>query len=483
MLITLLVLVSSATLTGHAQVGPEAPIKLNTLWEMQLGTDYTSTTDPAERNLHPYVGIFYVLSGTSDSANNSIPGVVPLYRLLNSSKTDHMDSPVAGEGGYDTEGSIGYMWSNGSAKPGLSPLTRFYDNQPQSANAGDHATGIDESPIAHPQSFPYYALEGALGFGYARYPGTDLSLASVQGGGVEAKSNAATGCAVWEWWWNGIQFINDYDYGRQLASAAYYPGGGAPVLNSLQETGDKYGFGHPDVLNRDTAHPSPCISLNTSGNTQSSAAVPLDWIPSNFGGGIDNPVIYPDMTLGKTLTLDWIGPDGIDRNWPVGLYQVVITSPPSMSGDFTVEAPTAYLNPQFNSYFYYTASSQTFTQVSTSSIHALSDTTGYQVPGAGTGPQAVILAAGTDPTSPAMGVFINSPNAGFVFYDESTGGCTDSLSNVTCQYQSNFAKWGVNYFSTITPSPWTFKTWIMTDTLQNVEAYINQLNSWKVTSR
>jgi hypothetical protein len=123
------------------------------------------------------------------------------HELTNQAGTDHMDSPIMGEAGYNTEGIIGYIWSSGGAKPGTSGLTRYYDNQPQSANAGDHATVVDSSPVAHPQSFPYYALDSVpLGYGYARYPGTGLSLASVSGGGVEVKSNVATGCAVWEWW-------------------------------------------------------------------------------------------------------------------------------------------------------------------------------------------------------------------------------------------------------------------------------------------
>ena len=450
---------------------------------MQLGTDYTSTTSPQERDLHPgYVGIFYIPSQSTDAAGTSIPGLVPLYRLVKPSATDHMDSSIPGESGYNTEGAIGYIWSSGSAKPGISGLARLYDNQPQSANSGDHVTAVDSSPVPHPQSFPYYTLDSTpLGYGYARYPGTDRVQASVSASGVEIKSNVATGCAVWEWWWNGIEFINDYDYGRQL-QAAMYPDYGSP-RSALGEAGDQYGFGDPNVSNVDMAHPSPCISITTSGNSQSTAAVPLEWNPQNFGGGVDNPVIYPDVTIGKNMTLDWIGPDNIDRKWPLVLYQTVITAPP-MSGSAVVEAPTAYLNPSFNQYYYYVPASQSFAAVSYATVQAVSGTTGYDVPGSGSGPQAVILASGNTPSSPAMGVFINSPNAGFVFYDNSTGGCTSpSPIGSTCQYSSNFAKWGVHYDGGITPGSWTFKTWIMTDTLQNVESYIVQLNTWGVTSR
>jgi hypothetical protein len=217
------------------------------------------------------------------------------------------------------------------------------------------------------------------------------------------------------------------------------PDYGSPRSN-LEETGDQYGYGDPNVLNVDTAHPSPCISITTSGNSQSTAAVPLDWNPQRFGGGIDNPVIYPDVTIGKTITLDWIGPDNVDRNWPVALYQTVITAP-SMSGSAVVEAPTGYLNSSFNYCFYYTATTQSFTPVLQSIVNA-AGTSGYVPPGSGSGPQAVILASGNTPTSPAMGVFMSSPNAGFVLVDNSTGGCTSPPAGAVCQYSGNFAKWG-----------------------------------------
>lgn len=460
---------------AYAQDGPEAPVRLDTLWEMQLGTDYTSTTNPTERDQHPYVGLFYLPSGSADVSGTAIPGLVPLYRLLNSSGSDHMDSTVAGEGGYTTEGAIAYIWTR-AAKPGLSGVTRYYDSLAGTANAGDHATVVDSSPIPHAQILPNYSLDGVpLGYGYARYPGVATALASVAGGGVEVKSNVVTGCAVWEWWWQGIEFINDYDYGRQLSTAVYYPFNATPS-NMLQEAGDSYGEGDPGVVSIDTAHPSPCVTLSTSGNTQVTAAVPLDWNPANstFGGGIDNPVIYPDVTIGKNLTLNWIGPDGVNRNWPLAMYESVVTSTTAMGGNFTVESPTAYLNYAFNSYYYYNSSTNSFAFIPSGKVTG----TGYITPGAASGPQAVILSSGTAANSPAMGVFINTKNAGFTLY--LNGSCT-TLTGAACQYNSSFSKWTVVYGGPLA-SPWIFKTWIVTDTLQNVETDINQLIVWANTT-
>jgi len=347
----------------------------------------------------------------------------------------------------------------------------MYNTQSQSPNAGDHATAVEVAPIPHPQALPTYHPEGPIGYGYARYPGTDNVLAWQTGGAVTVKSNLAVGCALWEWWWNGLQFVNDYDYGRQM-QVALYPLDGSSALG---EAGDAWGL--PDIA-VDARHPSPCVTFATgtspSGPYQTTAAVPLDWSPQSFGGGADNPVIYPSVRLGKTITLDWIGPDNIDRNWPVALFQTNIQTPSNSPGisDAFIETPTGYLNAQFNTYYYYNPATQALTQVLASTVGSA----GYNVPLPASGPQAVILASGTSPTSPAMGVYINNPGSGMTFYDNSSG-----LS--TGQYGSNFVKWGALYRGPVPAGTWTYNTWVMTDTRQNVIAYMNQLYTWGVVSR
>jgi hypothetical protein len=265
------------------------------------------------------------------------------------------------------------------------------------------------------------------------------------------------------------------DYGRQMQVSMQPQDGPLGVGGStLGEAGDSYGEPDHPV---DTRHPSPCVTysagVSASGPYMTTAAVPLEWDPSCLGGSPDNPIIYPAVRLGKTITLDWIGPDGIDRNWPVALFQTTINSPPINPA--VVETPTGYLNSNFNNFYYYNPATQALTSVALNAIVSVSGSSGYDVPLSASGPQAVIVASGTSPTSPAMAVYINNPNSGFVFYAGVSG--TDG------QAGTNFSKWEARYYAPITAGGWTYNTWVMTDTMQNVLLYLNQLYTWGVTSR
>jgi hypothetical protein len=324
---------------------------------------------------------------------------------------------------------------------------------------------------AHRKPAAYYIPDGPDGAAYARFSGADPVLDAVSGGGVVAKSNLAAGCALWEWWWNGREFINDYDYGRQV-QVAVYPADGNSALG---EAGDAWGVPSISVAAR---HPSPCVAFSTnrsnSSPSQTTAAAPLEWCPEYYGGGPDHPIVYPAVRLGKALTLNWIGPDKVDRGWPVALFQTVIDSPAIQRA--TVEAPTGYLNAAFNTYYHYDPATRTLVQDALADIRA--ETVrgrGYNVK-APAGPRAVILAAGTGSAATAMGIYINDPNSGFVFYDGSGGSSTG-------QSGSNFVKWEVHYDGSISAGGWKYNTWIMTDSVQNILQEMNRLYSWQVSSR
>jgi hypothetical protein len=187
-----------------------------------------------------------------------------------------------------------------------------------------------------------------------------------------------------------------------------------------------------------------------------------------MNGGVNNPVIFPHVTLGKTLMLNWPGPDNQPLDWPVALYQTTIGTPVTIPVT-AVEAPSAYLNEQFNSYGIYDLATKTLTSISATTVRAHNP---YNATGGGA--QAIVL---SDPaTGLAMGAYINSPNAGFVFYDN-TGG------NSPGQTGSSFAKWSVQYYSGVTAGGWTFNTWIVTDKLANVLKDFDQLYAWGVNSR
>lgn len=323
----------------------------------------------------------------------------------------------------------------------------------------------------HRKTAAYYVAREPSGAAYARFVGTDSVLEWMQGGGVLAKSNLAVGCALWEWWWHGREFINDYDYGRQV-QVAVYPADGDSALG---EAGDAYGIPSIGV---DARHPSPCVTFSTNsaspGPSQTTAAAPLEWCPEYYGGGPDHPIVYPAVRVGKTLTLNWVGPDGVNRGWPVALFQTMINSPAIKRA--TVEAPTGYLNSEFNTYYHYSPATRLLAQDVLADIREKTARgLGYNVilPA---GPMAVILAAGTGSAAPAMGIYINEPHTGFVFYDNS-GGSSHGQSG------SNFVKWEVHYDGPISANVWTYNTWIITDSVQNVLQDIDQLYSWGVLSR
>jgi hypothetical protein len=191
--------------------------------------------------------------------------------------------------------------------------------------------------------------------------------------------------------------------------------------------------------------------------------VPVEWLPDHFSGGSNNPVIYPQVALGKELTLNWHGPDHVDRKWPVALYESIYEGPALPVA--TVEAPTAYLTAEFTTYYKYDPKTDSLTPITI--YHDKVNVSGGTASG-------VIIASGAGADAVAMGVYINDPNAGLVIYDNAgpSGG----------KFGSSFSKWGVVYRSGLIPK-WTFRSWIATDNVRNIQSYFHQLYLWHVTSR
>ncbi len=93
----------------------------------------------------------------------------------------------------------------------------------------------------------------------------------------------------------------------------------------------------------------PVLSITTNGNVQSTRAIPLEWDPESLAGAGTTLSIYPNVQLGKNLTLGW-SKDGVTR--PIALYQTVLSSPATMDR-VQIEAPSAYLLARFNNYYIY----------------------------------------------------------------------------------------------------------------------------------
>jgi hypothetical protein len=389
-------------------------IKLDTVWRVKHESAYlvTSTMQAPATNGETQA-LYYVSSSSRDIDGKPLSNMLPLSQL--------------GIQGGEQQLLSGFVWSNLEGYPGITAVSGLYDKTSRKLVSG---------------------------FAYRRAAGERLT--SVSGGGVTVKSNKSAGGAVWEWWWHGKQFINDYDYGRQLQMALYTDDGKA-----LEEAGDKYGT--PDVPAY-ARHESPTLYVeNSAVNHQSSRAVPIEWSPEGHSGGMSNAIIYANAKIGKEITLDWIGPDKVDRQWPVIMYESVYEGPPFPA--VSIEAPTAYLNAEFTTYYKYDPRTDSLTPLAV-------DHSKVNVSDGGVG--SVIIASGPGPDAIAMGIYMNDPNAGVVIYDNS--GPSQG------KFGSSFSKWGVVYRSGVTPV-WKFRTWIATDQVHNVQKYFRQLYLWGVSSR
>jgi hypothetical protein len=419
------------------------PAKLQILVRVKQGTEYTIVpVSPGLDRSSVETALYYVLALPRDVNGNTILGMVPLIAPARSGPLTAVPS------------NLGFVWPAADAGDGRASIVRVR-RQILGVETGAATTFVAAGDALHRQeALKGYTVDGILGSAFPRFSASEL-LVPISYGGITVKSNANAGGAVWEWWAMGKQFIDDYDYGRQLSMAIYTPDGRA-----LQETGDNYGSAGIPLYER---HPSPTEYVRNSVNHQSSRAIPLDWTPDTWSGSKDNPVAYLNARLGKELTIDWLGPDKVDRHWPVAVYESIYEGPPFAVA--VVEAPTAYLTAEFNTYYQYDPKSDTLSPVT--AYHTKVNLSGGEASG-------LIIATGSGPNATAMGVYISDPNAGLVLYDNSgpDGG----------HYGSSFSKWSVIYRSQVS-TVWKFRTWIATDSVQNVQKQFHQLYVWGVTSR
>ncbi|MBF6614773.1 MAG: hypothetical protein IVW55_16810, partial [Chloroflexi bacterium] len=254
---------------------------------------------------YPSDGVIFYLP----ALNNA--GTAPFYRLYSSLKRDHMESGTPGEGGYATEALIGYPWATDTATPGLAQICRYVDS------TGDHATGRpNESSYFSGQG--YNRIEAFPFWSYPRYGKASESLLSLTAGGGTIQSNAVAGSSPWTWTWNGMQFINIIDDGRQIQSAVFYNENNNQYPYNPTEAGDQY---TGQVLAGQDRHGSPNVSMYNSGTSQYTQAIPLEWDPIHFGGSATTPVLYKDMMFGKKITLNF------NNRGPVAEYTTYFTSP------------------------------------------------------------------------------------------------------------------------------------------------------------
>ena len=271
----------------HGSVGPYLP--LNVLWRIRTGGgDRTVTVDSNERDLYPLDGaIFYV-----PMKPHPVLGAVPLYRLYNGG--DHMVSLDPHDGaaqGYHVEGILGYPFV--SPQPGTSELIRTYNP------ATGHHSLRNSLELETEEGY----VDQPMGvFGYPRYYNQGEKLLTLSGGGVTVDSNEVAGGSLWQWTWNGVQVINNWDYGRQIQTDIF------PVdYANPTEAGDTWSNYPRPAVN----HGSPIALAENVGLTQRTRTVPLAIASASRGCCRIPPSILPllmasaiaDCGISTTLTV------------------------------------------------------------------------------------------------------------------------------------------------------------------------------------
>src|SRR5216684_1122599 len=197
---------------------PATPTLLRTLYRVLVnGSDRMTTIGPNERTIYPLEGQVYYVPDQSAS------GRTALNRLINSDLTDHADA-IGSLSGYSQDMVLGFPWTSASVS-GVVPLLESFDS-----STGDHAL---QAPS---ESLPGYSPQPLAAYGYPRYGNAAEVLLTLSTGGVTVQSNAVAGGALWRWYWNGTQFVNHFDYGREIQGAFFFK---SDQLNPT-EAGDEF---------------------------------------------------------------------------------------------------------------------------------------------------------------------------------------------------------------------------------------------------
>jgi len=289
-------------------------------WGSSLGVDHITaivSQDFSSPTCLLEGAIAYTLT---DPVNRPFGGsAAPMYRLYASSVDNHMDSGATSEGGYSLDASLGgSVWS--TAGPGMVALTRYYGlTQPD-----DQPTGLS-TDSAQFTAWGYGAV-GNYGFVYPRY-GNQYQVyvtvpTSYEGSNpatvadhMVLKSNKAAGGIVSQVWYNGFQFLNNFDFaGRQLQHGLFKTTSWGAIDNPT-EGGDKWGGpaacnggAPPNALRHcGQSHGSPLLQFVASGNSLQTEVHPLDYVPERVSplGDIDHPVMWSGK-LRKVVTTNFL---------------------------------------------------------------------------------------------------------------------------------------------------------------------------------
>lgn len=340
---------------------PDDITKIKPLFQfLSSGTDYVPTNDYNEPNSsNDQQGILFYLMESDDGS------MTTLNRLYNG-VSDHMVSELSQENGYNPESELGHVYANQNDVLGLSGLHRWVNT-----STGLHAFSYAEDSTLENAG---YQNEGALGYAYKR-PGAlcedphdfDPHSYTDTNGQVKVTLNQAAGGVITDLWWMGKQFVNNYDYGRQIQTAhrydeATYQSRKATAItegrwNTLWDVAEVHnptegGSTHScPGTNFDSkkSQGSQLLSITEDSATHSIETItrPLLFRGDWFGGGEDMPIMW-DGTYTKTLTVGY-------ANVPNIIKVEIELANKSAHDSMNWELLTGYFNHEFNKYYFYDA--------------------------------------------------------------------------------------------------------------------------------
>ncbi len=324
----------------QVEVGASDNIILNLLTRRYIAshTDHYLSQQATETVGIQEGQIFYVpYSNLSDTA--------PLYELYHNDHADHMTSRSTDESDYHLKKALGYAFTTGQSY--LSPIRRWYR-----ATYGDRMIAFNEED---PGWFGY-SLEAVLGYGFPRFGKRCETNFVLSSGDVTIKANKQAGGAISELSWNGKQFINNYDYGRQIQIAFNFTN--TAEYDNPTEAGSVYGC--PGIVDAPYAQGSPIVYVTASGPTLLTKTHPLQWQPENWGGGPDRPVMWKG-TIEKSVTLNY------DTKYSAHVIKWVSTlnvPAEDVTGSGDWELVAAYLTSDFNKQYSFDAQHDVLTDKS-----------------------------------------------------------------------------------------------------------------------
>lgn len=242
---------------------------------------------------------------------------LPLFRLLSVGQDlDHMASNFTDMPGYQPEALLGYPFA--SADDAMVPIKSLVKDSP-----------IDHLTAFYGETQEGYTEDAVLGYGYPRFGEKDGEgknhrpvISQIAYNGVTVNADLSWGGVIYELWWNGKQYVNHNDCGREIQTALFKP-----------ELGD-IEFGPTEAGDR-MFHGSPIAEMRVTKRSLYSLSLPLQWDPRSYGGGVSNPVLYGGEF------------DRRARFIPHPVYKIIrytVGYKPAESTNYLREWVTAYLN-------------------------------------------------------------------------------------------------------------------------------------------